>query len=94
MNPAFGCGLDKVSATYRSVRGPVVSNWSRKRGKLQWDITIPPDADAEIYLPAGSPDKVRVDGKKLHTTGMVYENKGEKIMVKLASGTYNIRTPY
>ncbi|WP_268223921.1 alpha-L-rhamnosidase [Sinomicrobium oceani] len=94
MNPAFGCGLDKVSATYRSVRGPVVSNWSRKRGKLQWDITIPPDADAEIYLPAGSPDKVRVDGKKLHTTGMVYESKGEKIMVKLASGTYNIRTSY
>ncbi|MGS2760915.1 glycoside hydrolase family 78 protein [Sinomicrobium sp. M5D2P9] len=91
MKPAFNSGLDKVSATYNSVRGPIESHWYKKGGKLQWEVTIPPDTSAEVYLPEEEAEKVKIDKKKLNRSGIDYRREQEKIIVKLPSGTYSIR---
>jgi alpha-L-rhamnosidase len=52
-------GLDWVKSSYRSVRGLVVSNWSRAPEGLEWQVTIPANATATVYLPAATLDDVR-----------------------------------
>jgi len=59
IRPQLVDGLDWVRCSYRSARGQVVSNWSRTRGAVEWQITIPPTATATIFIPADGLDAVR-----------------------------------
>jgi alpha-L-rhamnosidase len=59
IRPQLVEGLDWVRCSYRSVRGQVVSNWSRTRGAVEWQITIPPNATATVFIPADGLDDVR-----------------------------------
>jgi alpha-L-rhamnosidase len=44
-------GIDWVKSTYRSVRGKIVSNWARSGGITIFEIEIPPNTTAIVYLP-------------------------------------------
>ena len=58
-------GLDHVNCSYNSVSGRIESNWRRQGDRFEWDILIPPNTSAEVYLPTQ-------DGyaeKKLLTSG-------------------------
>ena len=44
-------GLDYVNCAYNSVSGRIESNWRRKGDRFEWDILIPPNTTAEVYLP-------------------------------------------
>jgi len=50
-------GLDYVKASYKSVRGEIKSHWIKKNGNFEWDITIPANTSATVYVP-GKPEKV------------------------------------
>jgi alpha-L-rhamnosidase len=52
MHPCFPDGLHEVNASYDSYYGKIKSHWKRAGDKLVWDITIPPNATATVYLPA------------------------------------------
>ena len=41
IRPQMVRGLDWVRSSYRSVRGLIVSNWSRTADGTEWHITIP-----------------------------------------------------
>jgi len=45
-------GVDWVKSSYRSVRGRIVSNWSRAHGKLIFEIKIPVNTRALVHLPS------------------------------------------
>ena len=44
-------GLDYVNCSYASVSGRIVSNWRHEGNRFEWDITIPANTTAEIWLP-------------------------------------------
>ena len=44
-------GLDHVNCSYRSVSGLIESKWCRKGNRFIWDITIPANTTAEVYMP-------------------------------------------
>lgn len=44
-------GLEYVNCSYDSVRGKIVSNWTLKNGKFEWDVEIPEGTTAKAYLP-------------------------------------------
>lgn len=58
MRPAFPEGLSEVEASYRSPYGLIVSHWKKEGGRLIWDITVPGNASAEVYLPGQLPQIV------------------------------------
>ncbi|RNL89441.1 alpha-rhamnosidase [Sinomicrobium pectinilyticum] len=91
MKPAFNSGLDKVSATYNSVRGQIGSHWHKKGRKLEWQVTVPPDASAEVHLPGEEAEKVKINKKKLNSSGTDYRREQGKIIAELPPGTYTIR---
>ena len=52
-------GLNRVDCTYRSVSGLIESKWKRKGDRFEWNIVIPPNTTAEVWLPTK-------DGYELH----------------------------
>lgn len=44
-------GLDFVNCSYNSVSGRIESNWKRHGNRLEWNITIPANTEAEVWIP-------------------------------------------
>ncbi|MBQ2188096.1 MAG: family 78 glycoside hydrolase catalytic domain [Bacteroidales bacterium] len=44
-------GLDFVNCAYNSVSGRIESNWKRHGNHFEWEITIPANTEAEVWIP-------------------------------------------
>ena len=44
-------GLEYVNCSFNSVSGLIKSNWTHKANKFEWDIVIPANTTAEVWLP-------------------------------------------
>jgi alpha-L-rhamnosidase len=55
--------LNWVKSSYDSARGPITSNWSRDRGRVRFEILVPANTVAEIYLPVSKTEGVKEGGK-------------------------------
>jgi len=54
--------LSWVKCSHFSVNGKIVSNWSKKNGKLIMEIEIPANTSAKVYFPSSDPGKIKADG--------------------------------
>lgn len=50
--------LSKVDASYITPYGKVVSRWKKNLMQLEWEVEIPANTKAEIYLPDGRIEKI------------------------------------
>lgn len=76
MNPAAIDGLDSVNASYKTPYGEVKSHWKKQVDRFDWQITIPPNSKAMVYLPADNMAHVKESGKTLSgTNGIKYLRK-------------------
>lgn len=46
--------LDNVDASYMTPYGKVVSKWTKTLEKVHWDVEIPANTTADVYLPDGT----------------------------------------
>jgi alpha-L-rhamnosidase len=60
--PAAAAGLDRVATSLQTVRGEVASSWRRAGETFQLDVTVPPNATAEVRIPTQPGDEVRESG--------------------------------
>lgn len=59
LKPDFSIpNLEFVNALYETPYGKVVSNWRKTLMKLHWEVTIPVNTTAEVYLPNGKVQKI------------------------------------
>jgi len=90
MKPDFPVGLDFVDATYQSIRGNIRSSWNKSSGKLLWDIEIPFNAEALVYIPVNTKSIVFESGKlaskvkALSFIGM----ENDRAVYRIGSGNY------
>lgn len=60
-------GLDYVNCSYQSVSGLIQSNWRRDGNHFEWDILIPANTTAEVWLPtAKGYEKQKLPSGKHH----------------------------
>jgi alpha-L-rhamnosidase len=52
MKPAFKVDLSHVKASYQSPYGTIKSDWEKKDGQLTWNVSLPGNTSAIIYIPA------------------------------------------
>ena len=57
--------LSSVTARYESVRGPIVSAWTRHGQDFTLHAVIPPNATATIVLPTRDPAAVTEGGRPI-----------------------------
>lgn len=58
MKPHVVGDLKFVKATHQSPYGLIASEWHRDGNNFDWQITVPPNTTATIYVPAAKPNEV------------------------------------
>jgi alpha-L-rhamnosidase len=91
MKPDFNAGLTYVNASYESIHGLIKSNWKKNKNGLEWEITVPTNTSALVYLPTKKSSEVKVNDQKSYKFGMSYNKANGFIIMKLPSGNYNIK---
>ena len=80
--PNFVNGLNSFEAKHQSSYGEIVSGWERKNGKILYKVTIPPNANASLYIEnkdtfSSKPKEIRI------------VNEGLYKVIQLESGSYS-----
>ena len=90
-------GLDNVSASYESVRGTVSTRWRRTAAGLELDVSVPPNANGRVYVPAPGPQAVtEIAGGRAVTADRAASVKlvgveGGRVVYEVGSGEYRFR---
>jgi len=63
MKPVLPEGLRAAKATYHSLYGDISSDWKRDAHRLTWQVHIPANATALIYIPAKDAAAVKEGGE-------------------------------
>ncbi len=90
IRPQTVSDLQWVKSSYNSARGRIISNWSRERGRLRFEIEVPANATAEVYLPAPKADAITESGKPAASQpGIKFlRNEGSAAVFEVGSGRY------
>lgn len=76
--------LDSVNASYRTPYGAVVSRWKKDLMHLTWDITVPCNTTAWVYLPMHDAQAVVPDG-------VTYvRNEGNRSVWRVGPGVHHL----
>lgn len=82
MKPLVVGDLKKVNAAYHSPYGWIRSRWEDDGKTFTWNITVPVNTRAEVYVPAASDKQVKADGTRLLRT------EGAYVVYEAGSGEY------
>lgn len=86
MKPEMIAGLDHVNASYQSAYGMIKSSWKKSAKQLNWNITVPPNTTAVIYLPANEGDVVAEQNIK---DLKLIKNENGRVVYEIGSGDYS-----
>ncbi|BAV05174.1 alpha-L-rhamnosidase [Filimonas lacunae] len=91
MKPENMDGLTYVNASYQSVNGAIVSNWQKKEDLFNWQVTIPANTQATLYIPANDSAGVTEGGKPAAKAAGVrfLRMEGRTAVYSVASGSYH-----
>lgn len=93
MKPQIIDGLNSVKASFHSVHGMISSSWKKEGPLFQWDITIPCNTTATIYIPTSSKDNVTENYKRPHPRHVKYVKQEKQYAVfEIGSGSYSFST--
>lgn len=82
--------LNFVNASYQSMYGEIKSEWKKVSGKFDWNISIPANSSARVYIPAKSLNDVLESGQVLSKIEGVRSMKWENgfAILEIGSGQY------
>ncbi|KEO74239.1 alpha-L-rhamnosidase [Anditalea andensis] len=96
MDPSFIDQLDFVKASHESIYGKISSHWIKNGTEIQWDITVPANATAEVFIPAKDVKSISNYKKRLEKSNQIADiqsSKTGKVKLKLMSGKYSFSFP-
>jgi len=91
MHPYPVEGLEFVTASFYSVRGEIRSSWKKTDGNFLWDITIPGNTTAIIYIPVSGGKQITEGGQKIAVVSGVkfIKTDGSYSVYEAGSGKYS-----
>ncbi len=90
LRPFIRKDLDSARACYRSMHGEIVSDWKRNGDQLTWNVRIPANTSATVFIPSAATAVVTDDGVPIEkapgitVTGR--DNSG--LICNVAAGVY------
>ncbi|MFT4664719.1 MAG: alpha-L-rhamnosidase [Polaribacter sp.] len=87
--------LSYAKATYQSLHGLIVSDWSYKEGRFYLDVILPPNTSASITLPKATLNEVLEGDTRIKSANGILESvqEGEDVIIELGSGSYQFSYP-
>ena len=89
LKPYFAKDLEWVEVSHQSLFGEIKSHWKREGDKISWEIIVPPNTTASVYLPAGAEGQVTVDGSHINGNEVIADDEDKYFNV--GSGTYVVK---
>jgi alpha-L-rhamnosidase len=91
MRPRPGGELTSAAAELRSVYGPIRSAWTLKGDRFDWQITIPANTSATVYVPAPAGAEVREGGASADQAAGVrlLRREADTAVYEVAAGEYH-----
>jgi len=91
LRPALVESVSWVKCSYSSSYGEIVSNWKIEANEFEWEVTIPPNSTATVYLPGNN---IKEGGMPIEVaTGLTFiKNEEGHSVYKLESGNYNFES--
>lgn len=88
--PVLDPRLPRGGASYDSVLGRIVTDWTHVAGRFEARITVPGNSRAEVWLPAASLDAVREGGRALRSVEgvTVVGVRDGRVVLEVGSGEY------
>lgn len=92
MKPDFVKGLHEVNASYESSYGMIRSHWKKNDQGLKWNISIPANCSALVYVPAADSNDVTDGGSPLASVQGVHflRIEGNCAVFQISSGDYTL----
>ena len=89
--PVLPPGLEHVAASLRTVRGEVSSSWRQSGLAIELDVTVPPNATAEVHMPTRADYAVTESGvPAAESPNVDYAGEDQGAAVyDVASGSYD-----
>jgi alpha-L-rhamnosidase len=96
MKPEIIDGLDFVNASYKSMHGLIKSEWVKETNSFSWNITIPGNTKALVYIPANAKSDVTESGEKAAISKGVKFLRMEQgtALFEVGSGEYNFKSKF
>ena len=96
MKPMPVDGLTYVNASYHSSYGPVISKWKNKTEQFEWQVSIPANTTAIVYIPAVDLASVFENAKPaVNAPGVKFiRMEGKTALFELGSGDYSFVSSY
>jgi alpha-L-rhamnosidase len=90
MHPQPGGGLTYATAELRSMYGTIRSAWAQKDHGFDWQITVPANTTATIYVPAKDVSSVRENGQPAQDAPgiMFLRMENGSAVFRVLSGSY------
>lgn len=88
MKPEMINGLNSLNASYQSVYGAIKSSYTKTASQFNWNITVPPNTSAWVYIPANQKNEVSEKLKSVNELKFIkMENNHE--VYEIGSGDYS-----
>ncbi len=91
MKPLLVGDLTYVNASYQSIRGEIRSHWRREGTTFIWDIAIPANTTASVYLLEAVGKEIKEGNKELNDIKSItgVRTDGNWVIIDLESGEYS-----
>lgn len=88
--PHPGGNLTNVSADLQTYYGTISSHWKLNNGEIEMNVTVPPNTQAIVYIPAKEVENIKESGTLLSSvTGLKVAGKQQDyVTVEVGSGKY------
>ncbi|MBM3289732.1 MAG: alpha-rhamnosidase, partial [Candidatus Hydrogenedentes bacterium] len=83
--PVFG--LDHVRSSYTGPYGPIVSEWNCNSGAFTWNVHVPPNSSADIYVPTSNAETVRETGGATPA-----QREKDAVVFRVGAGAYSFES--
>lgn len=96
LRPYPGGGLDYAGAEYRSIHGLIKSRWQREGNMLTYDITVPANTSACVYLPSDLKTPILESGRPIEEAAEIKAigRDGQFAVFDVPSGSYQFKGTY
>ncbi len=90
IRPRPGGSLTWARAWHESLFGRIESAWRLRAGRFELEVTIPPNTEGEVHLPAAGAAAVTEGGKALSEAAGVraVREEGGEVVVEVGAGVY------
>ena len=95
MKPELGEGITWAKGHYDSIQGRIGSDWKIENKTFHWNITVPANTTATVYLPAMDAAAVTESGKAvLQADGVEFlRMENDRAVYQVSAGSYGFVSP-